>query len=298
MLNITGNGGGQSLIESALAEKNIDSTYMGPEDPDKVIIFLPGGPGLGGQYQQDTYAELKEEYGLLFLAAGSGKHAGIKGIVEELKTALSVLPAEDNYILYGHSAGSMEILSWLATNPDQSGLEAIIFESPVYSDDFAELAKNISRDDLASPPAFDSDVKMAGTYGFGMFERLLNPLLERFTRKYMLEQLSGAVEEKNMERAVETFVAREKINPVLAFLSDFFYLREFDFSQTLSTIQIPMLCLAGTDDRNVPRTHIENFIALNPSNIRAEWFEGARHFVSYERPGEVLPIVRDFLAST
>jgi len=94
------------------------------------------------------------------------------------------------------------------------------------------------------------------------------------------------------------FYERAVRNPAMRLVFFEAELRRLDLLRQLDRIECPTLIVAGEDDPITPVADMEEIAAaMRPDQVRLVRFADAGHGVYRDRPGELFPLLRDFIAA-
>lgn len=259
------------------------------ENKNIPLIVLHGGPGYPHDYLQPL-EDLSNEREVIFydqLGCGNSDKPSDKSLwtverfVEELGIIVKTLGLKKFHIL-GQSWGAGLGVAFALTKP--TGLKSLILSDP-----------------YISTPQWEKDAK-----------RLLKTLPEDM-QKILEKEDDGSTEYKQaFKEFYSRFVNRFKEKPVQVqkadnkFNSEIYnlmwgpaefnasgMLKDFDLVPRLPEIKIPVLLLCGEFDEATPET-MKYFESLFP-NARSKVFKDSAHFPFWNKRGEYIKTVQDFL---
>lgn len=263
--------------------------------PGIPVILLHGGPGYSSHYLEPLGEALGNERPMIaYDQLGSGRSDRVTDealfridrYVRELDSLRSALDL-DQVHLYGHSWGSMLALEYLATNP--SGVVSVTLASPIIVMDtwaadtmsLVETLSNSSREAILRHEA-------AGTTSSQEYQDANS----EYWTKYVLgmeppypPEVNSAIEAYS-PIVYETMWGPSEFSPTGN-------LRDFDRSDVLSGLDIPILFTAGRFDEARPET-IERF-ASTAQDAEVRIFENSAHVAMVTEREAYAEAIRDFL---
>ncbi|RZS95483.1 proline iminopeptidase-family hydrolase [Cecembia calidifontis] len=262
----------------------------GPKSP---VLLLHGGPG-GTSLGFEPLKELGYDGPIVFWdQLGSGRSDAlmdtslmtIENYVDQVERLRKHLNLQD-FVLYGHSWGTMLGMDYYLTYPDE--VKAIIFSSPLFSTDLW-----IADADTLIATLPDSVQKIIryhesrGSYGDPEYIEATQLYYSLFvTRK----------ERPKVDRSHLNLVSGENIYLYMWGPSEFTStgtLRNYDRLEYLPQIKVPVLMMTGEFDEARPST-VKYYHSLVPDSQFAV-IPGAAHSTLNDNKEETLKVVRKFL---
>ncbi len=258
------------------------------------LLMLHGGPGLSSHYL-DPLRELASDRPVIFFdQPGGGRSGRVKepaqldtdyfvDAVDQLRKKLGL----KQFYLYGQSWGSTLALEYYLKHPH--GVKALILSSPLIStpawvedtDFLVGTLPGEMRDAIRKHEA-------EGTFDAPGYQQALQVFYERFVARKLpwSADLMKSLEHMALEVYNHMWGPSEfTINGLL---------RQYDGSESLREIRVPVLYLCGEFDEARPET-VRKFHQMTPGSAM-QVVKGAAHLTMHDAPGADVAIIRKFLA--
>lgn len=262
----------------------------GPKPP---VLLLHGGPG-GTSFGFEPLKELGYDGPIVFWdQLGSGRSDAltdttlmtIENYVDQVERLRAHLKLQD-FVLYGHSWGTMLGMDYYLTHPDE--VKAIIFSSPLFSTDSwiadADTLITTLPDTVQQIIRFHESM---GTYE--------DPEYQEATKLYYSLYVTRK-ERPNVDRSHLNLVSGSNVYLYMWGPSEFTStgtLRNYDRLEFLPQIKVPVLMMTGEYDEARPST-VRQYASLVP-NARFEVIPDAAHSTLNDNKKATLKVVREFL---
>lgn len=265
------------------------------EGPNPPVLLLHGGPG-SASFGFDPLRELKYDGPIIFWdQLGCGRSDAlsdttlmtIENFVDQTERLRQHLDLK-NFVLYGHSWGTMLGVDYFLKYPDE--VKAIIFSSPLFS-----TTSWIA--DADSLIATMSDTIQQTIKHYESTKEYENPAYQAATELYYAQFVTRKPREK-VDRSHLNLSDGSTVYRYMWGPSEFNStgtLRDFDRLDDLKNILVPTFLICGEFDEASPRT-VKGYSYLIP-NSRFEVIPDAAHSTLNDNPEAALRVIRDFLES-
>ncbi len=257
------------------------------------ILLLHGGPG-GTSLGFEPLKDLGYDGPIIFWdQLGSGRSDAlldtalmtIENYVDQVERLRKHLNLQ-NFVLYGHSWGTMLGLDYYLSYPDE--IKAIIFSSPLFSTDFW-----IADADTLIATLPDSVQQVIRYHeAEGSYE---HPDYQEATKLYYSLYVTRK-ERPKVDRSHLNLVSGANVYLYMWGPSEFTStgtLRNYDRLEYLPTINVPVLMMTGEYDEARPST-VKYYSSLVP-NVNFEVIPDAAHSTLNDNKEATLQVVRGFL---
>jgi len=257
------------------------------------VLLLHGGPG-GTSFSFEPLKEMAYDGPIVFWEQlGSGRSDAlhdttlmtIENYVDQVEKLRQHLRLKD-FVLYGHSWGTMLGMDYYLTYPDE--VKAIIFSSPLFSTDMwiadADTLISTLPDSLQYKIRFHESI---GQYDHPDYQEASN----YYYSLYVTRKERPVVDRSHLNLASGANVYQYMWGP-----SEFTStgtLRNYDRMEFLPKINIPVLMMTGEFDEARPST-VKYYQSLVPDS-RFEMIPDAAHSTLNDNKNETLEVVRRFL---
>jgi proline iminopeptidase len=261
--------------------------------PNPPLLLLHGGPG-GTSLGFEPLKELEYDGPIIFLdQLGSGRSDAlldttlmtIENYVDQVERLRMHLNLQD-FVLYGHSWGTMLGMDYYLTYPDE--VKAIIFSSPLFSTDLWIADADTL---IATLPDSVQQViryhEMGGTYE--------HPDYKEATELYYSLYVTRK-ERPKVDRSHLNLVSGANVYLYMWGPSEFTStgtLRNYDRLEYLPTIKVPVLMITGEYDEARPST-VKYYTSLVP-NANFEAIPDAAHSTLNDNKEATLSVIKGFL---
>jgi len=235
------------------------------------ILFLHGGPGMDSSYFLPYLKPLSQWYGLAFYTQGSKGHqpedllTELDQVYQELETAGQPI------VIFAHSFGSQLCLKYLS-NKIPDSLTNLILCGWVYDSTWiTEYYKRF-------PEELKNEEKMETSQDFKTI--MIRQLDKYFTKDFLHEG--------------KKIIDRIQYNPSLFETIMSSSLVQFDSKPTLTSLNIPIISIAGECDQIISLNYIQTGERLN-ANIHPVIIKQASHFPFVENQNQVIKEIRTFI---
>ncbi|WP_291780076.1 proline iminopeptidase-family hydrolase [Cecembia sp.] len=257
------------------------------------ILLLHGGPG-GTSLGFEPLKDLGYDGPIIFWdQLGSGRSDAlldtalmtIENYVDQVERLRKHLNLQ-NFVLYGHSWGTMLAMDYYLSYPDE--IKAIIFSSPLFSTDFW-----IADADTLIATLPDSVQQVIRYHeAEGSYE---HPDYQEATKLYYSLYVTRK-ERPKVDRSHLNLVSGANVYLYMWGPSEFTStgtLRNYDRLEYLPTINVPVLMMTGEYDEARPST-VKYYSSLVP-NVNFEVIPDAAHSTLNDNKEATLQVVRGFL---
>lgn len=262
----------------------------GPKPP---VLLLHGGPG-GTSFGFEPLKELGYDGPIVFWdQLGSGRSDAltdttlmtIENYVDQVERLRAHLKLQD-FVLYGHSWGTMLGMDYYITHPDE--IKAIIFSSPLFSTDswIADADTLIT----TLPEAVQQIIRYHES--MGTYE---DPEYQEATKLYYSLYVTRK-ERPKVDRSHLNLVSGSNVYLYMWGPSEFTStgtLRNYDRLEFLPQLKVPVLMMTGEYDEARPST-VRQYASSVP-NARFEVIPDAAHSTLNDNKKATLKVVREFL---
>lgn len=253
------------------------------------LVCLHGGPGGHSQFMTELFRLSGERQVYLYDQVGGGKSSKttkrywtVPTFVNELKALVDAWGLK-RFHLFGASWGTTLALEYYLKR--KSGIESIIFQSPLFStaDWRADANRLISRLSAKERKVIqychEIDATDSKVYQEAMTEYYARHVCRVKKRRPEFNNDHGVRVYQHMWGASE-FSATGS-------------LRNYDRTGELQNVTVPSLLICGQHDEARPRT-ARGYARLMP-NARFEQINDASHTILAEKPGKLIRHIRSFL---
>lgn len=238
------------------------------------MIFLHGGPGLDHSYFLPAFGGGNAPYEAVFYTQGSSGALGVDGLISEL-SELVTKRSDRPVFLFGHSFGASLILEYVRRH-DERGLAGLalcswIHDKKDWLDDYCRRFRLSPRELKNKTLKDDAEFKAATLAASDRYY---------FTEAFR-ETGRALWNTVGFNSAVYNDISRE-------------FFDDFDATDVVRSLKLPVLSLAGAADEIVGLGHVRRGCALNPG-IESTEIKDAGHFPFVENPEETHAALERFL---
>lgn len=253
------------------------------------LVVVHGGPG----YPHDSLSPLEDlasDRNIIFydqLGCGnSGKTDkksfwSVEYFVKELQTIVSKLNLK-NYHMIGHSWGAGLSVSFALTQP--KGLRSLILadpylSTPIWIKDAERLLKKL--------PVLMQKILKEGESDSKEFKKASKEFYYRYVWRMRKLPVDGLKSHHKMNIDIYTYMwGPEEFSPIGS-------LKNFDLSNRLSKINIPVMFLCGRHDEATPES--TKYFQSKIPNSKLKIFEKSAHMPQWTERKEYIKTIRHFL---
>jgi len=257
------------------------------------LLVLHGGPGAPSYYLKPL-AMLSDERPVVFydqLGAGHSTAPAdtslwrVDRFVEELGQVREALGLDEVHIL-GHSWGSMLAMDYMLTNP--TGVQSLVFASPALSVELWLRDGEVLKATL--PDSLQEVIRQHEAAGTTDSQEYQGAVMEFYARFLARKQpWSADIDSTFMQFNTDLYGYMWGPSEFTATGT----LRDYDRTDELSTLDLPVLFTAGRYDEAIPTT-VEFFQSRVPGAELAI-LENSAHITMHDEPEENVRVIREFL---
>lgn len=232
------------------------------------VILLHGGPGMDDSYFFPYLIELGEKFEIISYTQLKKEDLTMKDLVGELKNICDSYRNAKIHLV-GHSFGGVLATEFISRYPNI--VESLTLISSPYSSSWVDVFMN-------NYPDFEKE-KLSVIYS----AKLTADEIYK-ERSLIYSSLYFSKDKENEGKKV-----LNKIKYFEASLSSMYqdYMNDFDQTNILRELQIPVLYLYGEDDNILDSKYVKEVTRLN-ENIKYQEMTGAGHFPFVEKPDFVI----------
>lgn len=251
------------------------------------LIVIHGGPGYPHFYLKPIRELSKKREVIFYDQLGSGNSDRpndnslwtVERFKDELKEIIKHLNLEKYHIL-GHSWGAALAVSFALTKP--IGLESLILSDSYLSTPLWE--KGINGLIRQLPKNMQKDIKDQNSK---RFKKASDEFYRRFVDRFKKRPNAFKLSKAKMNNEIYNYMWGPKEHMATGILKD------FDLTDKLHEITIPVLLLCGRYDEATPQSseYFKNLL----SNAKLKVFEESAHYPFWSEKEKYIKIVNDFL---